>query len=398
MRFLILPAIALSTLALSAHAEKATYTKDIAPILYENCLTCHRAGEAAPMSLRTYDETRPWAKSIKEKVTKREMPPWFADPAHGTFANDPTLTDDEIALIAKWVDSGAPRGNPRDMPEVPTFIEGWQNGEPDDIIELPTVNVPAEGNDYFPDLRFKAEVDESQWVSAIEIRPSNMEVAHHVVIFMNSGGGGMGGDFNVLGTWAVGTQPNVYPEGMGRKLKNGQMLTANMHYHPNGTAATDTTRIGLYYGKGELKHEVHAALAGSFSLFIPAGAENHKEVDAWYVHNDIKVISMFPHMHLRGKSMEFSTYDKAGTKGQTLLSVPQYDFNWQLFYYPKEPIPVKAGSEIEILAHYDNSANNPNNPDPTENVYFGLQSTDEMMFGIFEYIYDDGDDATTKTD
>lgn len=380
-----------------SHAAQITYTKDIAPILFKNCVTCHRAGEVAPMSLRNYDETRPWAKAIKEKVSSREMPPWFADPAHGSFSNDASLSAKEIKAVVKWVDAGAPRGNPNEMPVMPTFTQGWQRGEPDAIIELPTVNIPAEGSDYFPNLNFKAEVDESQWIQAIEIRPSNMDVAHHVVIFMNGFGGGMGSDFNVLGTWAVGTAANVYPEGMGRKLRNGQTLTTNMHYHPNGTATTDTTRIGLYYGEGELKHEVRAAIAGSYSLYIPAGAENHEESDAWYVEDDIKIISMFPHMHLRGKDMQFAAYtdDK---KEDILLSVPQYDFNWQLFYYPTEPISVKAGSEIEILAHYDNSKNNPSNPDPTRNVGFGLQSTDEMMFGIFEYIIDEGDEGIGDTD
>lgn len=381
--------------ATSSFADRVTFTKDVAPILFENCVTCHRAGESAPMSLRNYEETRPWAKSIKEKVSKREMPPWFADPAHGSFANDASLTEKEIKTIVKWVDAGAPQGNPKDMPAMPTFTTGWQRGEPDAIIELPTVNVPADGYDYFPNLRFKAEVDESRWISAIEIRPSNPEVAHHVVIFMNGFGGGMGNDFNVLGTWAVGTAANVYPEGMGRRISNGQTLTANMHYHPNGTATTDTTRIGLYYGEGELKHEVHAALAGSFSLHIPAGAENHKESDAWYVDDDIKIVSMFPHMHLRGKDMSFTAYDEKGKQGKTLLSVPNYDFNWQLFYYPTEPIPVKAGGEIEIMAHYDNSENNPHNPDPTRSVGFGQASTDEMMFGIFEYIYDSADGEDT---
>ncbi|MFP6583868.1 MAG: thiol-disulfide isomerase [Candidatus Hydrogenedentota bacterium] len=397
MRSLSLSLIFLFLCSFGAHAAQITYTKDIAPILFENCVTCHRAGEVAPMSLRNYDETRPWAKAIKEKVSSREMPPWFADPAHGTFSNDASLTDKEIKAIVKWVNAGAPRGNPKDMPEMPTFTSGWQRGEPDAIIELPTVNIPAEGTDYFPNLSFKAEVDESQWIQAIEIRPSNMDVAHHVVIFMNGFGSGMGNDFNVLGTWALGTAPNVYPKGMGRKLRNGQTLMTNMHYHPNGTATTDTTRIGLYHGEGKLQHEVHAALAGSYSFFIPAGAENHEEIDAWYVEEDIKIISLFPHMHLRGKDMRFTAL-MDNKRADILLSVPKYDFNWQLFYYPEKPISVPAGSEIEITAHYDNSANNPNNPDPTRNVGFGLQSTDEMMFGIFEYIYDDGDAVVGDTD
>lgn len=387
--------LASTLVTLAADAAKVTYSGDVAPILYENCVACHRPGEAAPMSLRNFDETRPWAKSIKDKVAKGEMPPWFADPAHGTFSNDARLTDDEIKTIVSWVDSGAPRGDVKDMPVYPEFTEGWQRGEPDAIIELPEVRIPAEGSDLFPNLFFKAEIDESRWIEAVEIRPSNRDVAHHVVIFLNGFGGGMGADFNVLGTWAVGTAPNVYPDGMGRRLKNGQMLTANMHYHPNGTAATDITRIGLYYGDGDLKNEVDSSIGGSFGLHIPAGEANHKEVESWHVAEDIKVISMFPHMHLRGKAMTFTAVYPDG-KRDVLLEVPEYSFDWQLFYYPQEPVSLPAGSEIEITAVWDNSENNPHNPDPTRNVGFGLESTDEMMFGIFEFVKDKKD--AEKTD
>ncbi len=188
--------------------ERVTYSHDVAPILFENCASCHRAGEIAPMSLHSYDEVRPWAKAIREKVVKREMPPWFADPAHGKFANDSSLSEDEIAIIAKWVDEGAPRGELKDMPPFPEFTDGWQMGEPDYIIDLPEVTVPATGPDYFPDFSFTAEVPEDEWVRAVEIRPSNREVAHHVVIFMAGGmggGGGTGLNLGMLGSgrWVV---------------------------------------------------------------------------------------------------------------------------------------------------------------------------------------------------
>lgn len=363
---------------------RPTFSRDVAPILYANCLTCHRAGEAAPMSLRTYDEARPWAKAIKEMVSLRKMPPWFADPNHGTFKNDARLTDAEIQTIVRWVDAGAPKGNPSDMPEAPVFTEGWRLGEPDFVINLPEVNVPAEGGDYFPDLNFTPDLPEDRWVQAIEFRPSNIEVAHHVVIFMG-GGIGMNGSFDVLGVWSVGTDPNVYPEGMGRRLQKGQRLMANMHYHPNGKPAIDQTKIGLHFGEGELKHEVRAALAGSFSLQVPANTANHEETASWYVDRDIQIISLFPHMHLRGKDMRL-TAAYPGGKEEVLLNVPGYDFNWQLFYYPTEAITLPAGSRVDILAHYDNSDGNPNNPDPNRDIFFGTSTEDEMLFGIFEYI------------
>ena len=379
--------------------DRVTYSRDVAPILFENCAACHRPGEIAPMSLHTYDEVRPWAKSIREKVVKREMPPWFADPAHGVFQNDASLSEKEIAIIAKWVDQGAKRGDVKDMPAFPEFTDGWQMGEPDFIIELPEVTVPATGPDYFPDLSFTANVPEDEWVNAVEIRPSNREVAHHVVIFMvgGMGGSGMGGNFGVLGVWAVGSSPNVYPEGMGRRIKPGQRFMTNMHYHPNGTEATDRTRIGLYFGEGEMQKEIEATLAGSFTFSIPPGVANHSEVSSWYVENDIKIVSLFPHMHLRGKDMAFTAVYPDGRR-ETLLSVPNYDFDWQLYYYPEEPISLPAGSKIELAAHYDNSAGNPNNPDPTATVGFGTSTTDEMMFGLFEYYYDEGVKPKELTD
>ncbi len=383
-------------------ANSPTFTRDVAPIFHANCLECHRPGEAAPMSLRTYEEARPWAKSIKEKVTSRVMPPWFADPNHGKFRNDPRLTDDQIATIASWVDAGAPRGNPADMPEVPEFTEGWRLGEPDFVIELPEVDVPADGGDYFPDLSITPDMPEDRWVQKVEIRPSNLEVTHHVVIFMGGFGGGGGrrgggmmGNFDVLGVWSVGTEPNVYPEGTGRRLKQGQRLMTNMHYHPNGTAQKDQTRIGLHFGEGDLQHEIQAALAGSFSLTVPANEANHQEKASWYVDRDIKIISLFPHMHLRGKDMRMTAAYPDGRE-EVLLNVPGYDFNWQLFYYPEQAIELPAGSRIDILAHYDNSSGNPYNPDPNRSVYFGTSTDDEMLFGIFEYI--ETGEAVAKVD
>ena len=372
--------------------ERVTYSRDVAPILFENCASCHRAGEIAPMSLSSYKEARPWAKSIREKVVNREMPPWFADPAHGKFKNDSRLSEAEIATIARWVDQGARRGAAKDMPEFPEFPDGWQMGEPDYIIELPEVTVPASGPDYFPDLSFTAEVPEDEWVNAVEIRPGNREVAHHVVIFMAGGmgrGSGMGGNFGVLGVWAVGSAPNVYPEGMGRRIAPGQRFLTNMHYHPNGTETTDRTRVGLYFGEGELEREIDSTLAGSFTFSIPPGASNHREVSSWYIDQDIKVVSMFPHMHLRGKDMKFTAKYPDGRQ-EILLSVPEYEFDWQLFYYPEEVISLPAGTTIELEAHWDNSPGNPDNPDPSRTVGFGTSTEDEMMFGLFEYYYDDG--------
>jgi hypothetical protein len=377
----------------SAEAQSPTFAKDVAPIFYANCVTCHRPGEVAPMALRTYEEVRPWARSIKQKVSTRQMPPWFADPAHGTFSNDARLPQKQIDTIVKWVDAGAPLGNRRDLPPLPAYTEGWQLGEPDHIITLPLIEIPAEGKDIFPTPNLTIDIPEDRWIRAVEIRPSNREVTHHSVLFMAGGpGGGMvgtSGFVDLLGVWAVGTPPTVYPEGVGRWVRKGQQLRTNLHYHPNGKAQTDQTRVGLYFGKGELKKEVTTAVAGDVSFRIPAGAKNHEMRALYVIDQDINVVSYFPHMHLRGKDMTITANLPDG-RTQTLLSVPGYDFNWQLYYFPKDPVPLPRGTVVEAVAHYDNSADNKNNPDPTRDVTFGEQSNDEMMFGVFDFMPKDG--------
>jgi hypothetical protein len=223
------------------------------------------------------------------------------------------------------------------------------------------------------------------------VRPSNREVTHHSVIFATGAGplAGASGFFDVLAVWAVGTPATVYPEGMGRRLRPGQQLRTNLHYHPNGKPGIDQTRVGLYWGKGELKKEVTAGLAGDLTFLIPPRAKNHEMRAVYVVDQDISIVSYFPHMHLRGKDMMMTATFPNGRK-ETLLKVPAYDFNWQLFYYPKERVALPRGTRIDLVAHYDNSAENPSNPDPERAVTFGEQSTDEMMFGMFEFIADEG--------
>jgi hypothetical protein len=363
-----------------------TFTRDVAPILYSKCVSCHRAGEVAPMPLLSYEDTRPWARAIKQKVVLRQMPPWFADPQFGTFANDPSLTVKEIETISRWVDAGAPRGDLKDLPKSPQFTEGWQLGEPDMIVELPEVQIPATGPDYFPTPSIALNLTEDRWIRAVEIRPGNREVTHHSAIFSTSAGATLGGSgfFDVLAVWAVGTPPTVYPEGMGRWVRKGQTLRTNLHYHPNGKPQVDRTRIGLYFGKGEMKKEVVAALAGTLNLSIPPQAQNYELRSAYVVDQDINIVSLFPHMHLRGKDMKMSV-SYPGGREETILDVPAYNFDWQLFYYPKKNLTLPKGTRIDLVAHFDNSSANPRNPDPNKTVTFGEASTAEMMFGMFEF-------------
>jgi len=372
-------------------APGVTFTRDVAPILHAKCVTCHRAGEVAPMPLLTFDEARPWARAIKDKVASRQMPPWFADPAVGAFANDARLSAAEISTITKWVDAGAPRGDPKDMPKPPQFTDGWQLGEPDLVVELPEVQIPATGSDYFPTPNLVLPLTEDHWIRAVEVRPSNREVTHHSVIFSTGGGPAMGagGLFDVLAVWAVGTPATVYPDGMGRWIRKGQSLRTNLHYHPNGKPQVDRTKVGFYFGKGELKKEVVAALAGNITFAIPPNTSNYEMRAAYIADQDIDIVSFFPHMHLRGKDMTMTATYPGGTR-ETLLNVPAYDFNWQLFYYPKKSVSLPKGTRIDLVAHYDNSTANKRNPDPNKTVTFGEASTAEMMFGMFEFTAKDG--------
>lgn len=383
-----------------AAQDEVTFTRDVAPILYQKCVSCHRPGELAPMALRSYDEVRPWARGIRDKVVSGAMPPWFADARLGYFKNDSRLTLDEIDTISRWVDAGAPQGDAGDLPELPTFFEGWELGEPDLIVTLDEVTVPAEGTDYYPNLSHTLDIPEKRWIRAIEVRPSNRKVTHHSVIFTTAGaaqGGSESGFFDVLAVWSVGTNPHEFPEGMGRWVYPQQKWTINAHYHPSGTVETDRTQIGLYFGEGEMQKEVIAVLAGTTTFEIPAGATNHELRASYIIDQDVSIISYFPHMHTRGKDMELIANYPNG-EHQTLINIPKYDFDWQLFYYPAKNVPLPSGTRLDIVAHYDNSAANPKNPDPSATVRFGTQTNDEMMFNVFEFIVDEGVSPTPASD
>jgi hypothetical protein len=373
----------------AAAAPDVTFTRDVAPILHARCATCHRSGEVAPMPLLTYADARPYARAIRDRVVSRRMPPWPADRSVGHFSNDPSLTAKEIDLITQWVDAGAPQGDPRDLPPLPSFPEGWQMGEPDLIVELPEVEVPARGRDIFPIPTVALDLKEDRWIRAVEIRPGNPQVSHHAVLFSGTPGPFAMAVSNVLAVWAVGTPPTVHTEGTGRWLRKGQVIFANLHYHPNGTATTDRTRIGFYFGKGDLKKEVSTAVAGNVTFSIPPGATDHELRAVYVADQDISIVSFFPHMHLRGKDMKMTATFPDGRQ-QVLLNVPAYDFNWQLFYYPTERIQLPRGTRVDVVAHYDNSAANRANPNPQRTVTFGETSNDEMMFGTFEFIADAG--------
>ena len=375
----------------SASGATPTFTKDIAPILMDNCVECHRAGQIGPMSLRTYKEVRPWAKSIKKNVADRKMPPWHASESVGTFVNERTLTQEQIDTIVEWVDGGTPRGDKKDMPDQREFESGtWKLGEPDMIIALPEVTVEADGPDIFKDLPGKVNLKEDRWVTAVEFLPGNPKVVHHVIAFQIKG-------FNPdpiggwMGAWAAGTEPMVFPDGTGRLMKKGHSIVADMHYHPSGEKATDVTRIGLHFADSpkDIEKELTNLWVMNTGFEIPAGEPNHEVRADYTFQQNGSILGFAPHMHYRGKDFTYTAKYPDG-KTETLFAVNDYDFNWQTNYVLNEPIPIPEGTVIECVAHFDNSVDKPGNPDPNKIVRFGQESYDEMMIGFMDYIVEDG--------
>ena len=375
----------------SSYAEvpaNPTFTKDVAPIMFENCASCHRAGQIGPMSLLSYEEVRPWAKSISKNVADGSMPPWDADHGYGPWKDDRSLSQDQIDTIVKWVEAGAKRGNPKDMPAAPSFPEGdWTLGEPDLEIVFDKYDVPAGGPDLFHDHLVQTELTEDKWITDVEILPGSNEVVHHVILWQ-----GERDDNNPqgwVGAWAAGADPMRFPEGTGRMLKKGSVIRGDMHYHPTDNPHTDQTRVGFHFSETEVEKELVNLWVMNNEFAIPAGAENHQVRSRYTFMEDSHLISLTPHMHYRGKDFVYTAKFPDGSS-KDLLKVSDYDFNWQTEYRFENPEAMPEGTVIECVAHFDNSANNEANPDPTKEIYFGPESYDEMMIGFIDYVVDEG--------
>jgi len=372
-----------------------TFTKDVAPILYNRCVDCHRPGEIAPMSLLTYNEARPWAKAIKEKVLDRSMPPWLASAENHQFKNDRRLSQKEIDTIAAWVDAGAPKGDDHDLPAQPKFEQGWSIGKPDAVISLDqAVSVPAEGVIPYKYLTVQTNFNEDKWVQAAEIRPGNRKVVHHVIIFVQEPGnrteltgearGGIG--YKLCG-FAPGEQPKVFPPGTARLIRKGSKLTFQMHYTPNGEATTDRSYVGLIFSKTPVQRTALTGTAINARFVIPAGDANFEVRSSWTATDDVRIIDLMPHMHVRGKDFTYTAVYPDG-HSEVVLQVSKYDFNWQLLYQFREPLFLPKGARLDCVAHFDNSARNKYNPDPAKEVRWGDQTWEEMMIGWFDYVLD----------
>jgi hypothetical protein len=387
-------AVMLVSAAGSSKASSATFTKDVAPILYKNCVDCHRAGEIAPMSLLTYKEVRPWAKSIRERVLDRSMPPWSADPRHGSWANDPRLSEQEIATIVEWVNAGAPKGDDKDLPSAPKFTDGWTIGTPDAVVEMQEeYTVPADGTVPYLYFSMPTGFTEDKWIQAMEIRPGNRSVVHHVIAYaqdanVKDANPGGEGELRRGRTHLGGITPNktgvVYGPGTARLIKKGSNIVFQMHYTTNGQVSKDRTKIGFVFAKEPGKKALVTGNAINARFVIPAGDPNYEVKASRTFDEDVLITSFMPHMHVRGKAFTYTAVYPDG-RSEILLNVPKYDFNWQHTYIPKKPIALPKGTKLDCVAYFDNSPKNKYNPDPTKPVRWGDQTWEEMMIGWFTY-------------
>jgi hypothetical protein len=417
MRSLVLSLCSVA-LAAAATTPQPTFYKDVLPVLQKNCQTCHRPGEAAPMAFLSYDEARPWAKAIKTAVVTKKMPPWYADPHYGKFSNDRSLSQGEMDTLVAWADSGAKAGNPKDAPKPTEWVEGWRIGNPDMVLTMPVAfNVPASGTIDYQYIIVPTGFTEDKYVQMAEARPGDRTVVHHIIAFIREpgnpwlkdakvgvpfvpremerqsdgkgqkreggggGGVGFGGDF--LAGYAPGTLPDVLKPGQAKLVKAGSDIVLQMHYTADGKTHTDISRVGLVFATEKPTERVLTLAAANPQFAIPPGDSNYRVDAKITLQDDSTLIDLLPHMHFRGKDFEYRVTYPSGEK-ETLLNVPNYDFNWQLTYELTKPKLLPKGTVIECTAHFDNSVNNKFNPDATKEVHWGEQTWEEMMIGFFD--------------
>ena len=394
--------------------DEPTFNRDVLPILQANCQECHRAkpinisGMVAPFALTSYDEARPWAKSIAQAVESRKMPPWFAtEQFHGVFRNERGLTADEIETVVRWVSTGASRGLEEDAPPPLVFEDSeWWLGEPDLVVSLPEpIWVGDEVYDWQPTIEIvltEEMLPEDRYLRAVECQPGS-EGVHHIVISAvpTDGDNSLASAIRAkgIGGLAPGSAPSLALDGYGILLEKGSTLRVNMHYFKEageGTGFYDQSTIGLhFYPKDQEVIEVTADALGTLDFEIPPGQRTWQVGIARIFERDFSVLSYLPHMHLRGVAAQYVAYFPDGT-AETILDVPEYDYNWQLNYEYPEPRPFPAGTRIEVTMTYDNSELNKSNPDPGKSVGFGLETIDEMAFGFINFVWDEaaGAEAT----
>jgi mono/diheme cytochrome c family protein len=440
-------ALFLLSLPASQATGDVTFNKDIAPLFFKNCAECHRPGENAPFSALTYKDVRPWAKSIREKVLSREMPPWHADPHIGQWTNDRRLTPKEIEAIVAWVDQGAPEGDVKDLPPQPKFADGWTIGKPDLVLTMPEeFTLAASGPDEYRYFQIDPKFTEDKYVQMAEARPGNRKIVHHIsaiiqpppkevkpspnpakeesrreqgdeeTVRYNDGflrrtkmdapvyddgcslpnggqgdrrdGGGDEGDVSYLTGYAPGMNQTVLERGVIKKIPAGSKIILQLHYSKTaGSVQKDRSSVGLIFAKNPGEKELLTRSIANGYFLIPPGAGRHRTTACWTTKEDIHIVNLMPHMHHRGMAMDFKAIYPDG-RTEALLNVPNYSFSWQTVYYTAKPIPIPKGTKILVTGYFDNSSKNKYNPDPTKAVRFGDPTYDEMMVGMIEYTVD----------
>jgi hypothetical protein len=417
----------LASTSASDGKKSVTFTKEVAPILFKNCVGCHRPDSTAPMSLLSYRDVRPWARSIKEKVLTRAMPPWSADPHYGEFSNDTSLSQSDIDTIAAWVDQGARQGDLRDLPPAPKVSELWEIDKPDLMIAMQEEwKGEARGLDENLEFTVPTGFTEDKWVQAIEFRPGNRRALHHAVVLIqtpdmkradqssaaeersifrvqgtnrqvrdevpviddgcaaNREGGGNNARF-ALTVYGPGRNADVWPEGTAKLIPKGSNLVFQMHYSKTGKPEKDRSSVALLFSRKPVEKMVVSLDIMNLYFRIPAGAANHEVTACSTFKKDVQIMSFMPHMHVRGKDMKYEAIYADGRR-ETLLNVPRYNFYWQTLYKLKKPLAIAKGTRIAVTAHFDNSIRNKYNPDAAQAVRFGDSTTDEMLAGFVDYL------------
>ena len=408
MTFLAATVLVAATTSSAPDKPTPTFYNDVLPILQDHCQSCHRPGAVAPMPLVTYAQTRTWAPAIARSVQSGMMPPWFADPRFGHFSNDPSLTPQQMATMLAWVQGGSPAGNPHDAPAPPQWAGGWNIAMPDIVLPmLKPVMIPADGDVEYTYEIVPTHFKEDRWIQMAEVHPSSPEYVHHAVVYIRPPDSrwlrhapigvpftastlsdpqdrleAHGTTSDLLLVYAPGSSPDRWQEGMAKFVPAESDLIFQVHYTTNGKAGNDRTSIGLVFAKNPPEQRVITLQLNDHAFVIPPGADDFRVEVQGTLPNDAILLSLFPHMHLRGKRFEYDIVRPDGSI-ETLLRV-NYHFHWQLSYRLAEPRRLKAGTKLRAVAWYDNSRNNPHNPDPSATVTWGDQTYEEMMVGFFD--------------
>lgn len=389
--------------------SEITYTKHVARILQQNCQECHRPGQIGPFSLLTYEKAKAWSDTIAEVVQERRMPPWHADPKHGKWSNDRSMSAEDRTTLLAWIERGCPKGDEKDMPPPREFrgTDGWRIGKPDAIFTMKEeFKVPAvapKGGVPYQFFMVPTNFEQDMWVQAAEAKPGQKAVVHHIIAYIMEPGKRFAPDKEdglgkgLLVATAPGDIPTIYKDGYAKLVPKGATLAFQMHYTPNGEEVVDRSSVGVIFAKKPPEHIVRTRSPMNRYFQIPAGDGNYKVECSNVFEKEAMLINFMPHMHLRGKSFEYRVRYPDG-KTETLLSIPRYDFGWQTYYNLAEPLKLPAGTKIECTAHFDNSDKNLNNPDPTKIVRWGDQTWEEMMIGWLDYYYTNESPSTAKAE